>query len=283
MVFNAALSRGRVRDADAVLKPIYEEASEVMGRKFPYPEKLPPLSCRIIATLWDFQANQQRSSNYPFQPANRSPILSHVRKEGSMSVDDSIQVRRVVKHFDPDHKMTKKTRDKLLSTALLFPASFNIQKWHFVVVDDVEQRLRIREASWDHKQVTDASLLIILCTDLEAWKDESLHCWHPAQQSFEEFLVPSRGSIYSSLDPMQRDEVMRSCGIVAQTLMITAQTMGYDSCPMDGFDAEVVGDLINIPEDHAVCMFVAIGKGIGDVHPLQMELPIEEVVITDSF
>ena len=200
-----------------------------------------------------------------------------------MSADDSIQVRRVVKHFDPDHKMTKKMRDKLLSTALLFPASFNIQKWHFVVVDDPEQRLRIREASWDQKQVTDASMLIILCTDLEAWRKESLHCWHRVQESYDEFLAPSRRSIYSRLDPMQRDEVMRSCGIVAQTLMITARSMGYDSCPMEGFDAEDVGDLINIPEDHAVCMFVVIGKSIGEALPLGDNLPMEEVVVTDTF
>lgn len=200
-----------------------------------------------------------------------------------MNVDAAIQNQRAVKHFDPDHKMTKKTRDKLLSTVLLFPPSFDIQKWHFVVVDDPEQRQRIREVSWDQAQVTDASMLIVLCTDLPAWKKESLHCWHPAQQSFEEFLVPSRGSVYSSLDPMQRDEVMRSCGIVAQTFMISAQSMGYDACPMDGFDAELVGDLINIPDNHAVSMLMAIGKGVGDTHPNQMELPIEEVVVTDSF
>ena len=200
-----------------------------------------------------------------------------------MSTDTSIPVRRVVKHFDSAHKITKKTRNKLLSTGLLFPSSFNIQNWHFVVVDDPEQRKRIREVSWDQPPVTEASMLIILCTDLQAWRKEALRCWLTAQQSFDAFFVPSSRSTYSGLDQMQRDEVMRSCGIVAQTLMLAAQAMGYDSCPMDGFDEDVVGDLINLPEDHAVCMLLAIGKGIGDLHPLQMELPIEEVVINDRF
>lgn len=200
-----------------------------------------------------------------------------------MNVDTAIQNRRAVKHFDPDHKITKKTRDKLLSTGLLFPPSFNIQNWHFVIVDDPEQRKRIREVSWDQPAVTEASLLIILCTDLQAWRKESLHCWHPSQQSFDDFFDPASGSDYRGLDRMQRDEVMRSCGIVAQTLMLAAQGMGYDSCLMDGFDEDAVGDLINLPDDHAVCMLLAIGKGIGDLHPRQMDLPIEEVVINDSF
>lgn len=32
------------------------------------------------------------------------------------------------------------------------------------------------------------------------------------------------------------DEVMRSCGLVAQTLMLAARAKGLDSVPMDGFD-----------------------------------------------
>lgn len=200
-----------------------------------------------------------------------------------MNVDTAIQNRRAVKRFDPDHKITRKARDKLLSTGLLFPPLFNIQNWHFVVVDDPEQRKRIREVSWDQPAVTEASLLIILCTDLEAWIKEPLHCWHSAQQSFDDCFGPTSGPIERGLDQMQRDEVMRSCGIVAQTLMLAAQAMGYDSCLMDGFDEDVIGDLINLPEGHAVCMLLAIGKGVGDLHPHQMDLPIKEVVINDHF
>jgi len=200
-----------------------------------------------------------------------------------MSADDSIPVRRVVKHFDPDHKMTKKMREKLLSTALYSLSSFKIRYWHFVVIEDPEQRKQIREASWDQKQITDASMLIILCTDLKAWEQEPLHCWHPARESFHEFITPDLQSHYSNLDQMQRDEVMRSCGIAAQTIMLTAQSMGYDSCPMDGFNFEEVAELINLPEDHAVCMFVAIGKSVPDAHPRENSLPMEEVVVTDTF
>ena len=200
-----------------------------------------------------------------------------------MDLEAAIQNHHAVKHFDPNHKMAKKTREKLLSTVSLFPASFNIEKWHFVVVDNPEQRKRIREVSWDQAQVTDASMLIILCTDLQAWREESLHCWHPVPEAFEEVRTPFRPSRYNGLDPMQRDEVMRSCGIVAQTLMLAAQAMGYDSCLMDGFDADAVGDLVNLPEDHAVCMFVAFGKSIGHAQFHENHLPVDEVVIKDHF
>ncbi len=200
-----------------------------------------------------------------------------------MSVPAAIQNPRAVKQFDPNHKMSRKQCDKLLSTALLSLRSFKVRNWHFVVVDDPEQRKWIREASWKQKQVTDASMLIILCTDLNAWEQEPPHCWHPPPESRREFMVPSIGQYYSGLDPMQRDEVMRSCGIAAEALMLSAQSMGYDTCPVDGFDADAVGELINLPEDHAVCMLVAIGKAGGEPEPPKDKLPMDEVVITGSF
>ena len=66
--------------------------------------------------------------------------------------------------------------------------------------------------------------------------------------------------------------------------MLAAKSMGYDSCPMDGFDFETVGELIHLPEDHAICLFVAIGKSADEEPPGSRDrLPIAEVVVTDTF
>ena len=80
-----------------------------------------------------------------------------------------------------------------------------------------------------------------------------------------------------------RDEGMRSCGIAAQTIMLTAISLGYGACPMDGFDFDAVGKLIGLPDDHAIAMYVAIGKPIKDPWPRGGQLPISEVVIKNRF
>ncbi len=200
-----------------------------------------------------------------------------------MNVSTAIQKRRAIRHFDPDHKMTKKEKEKLLSLALLSPTAFNIQNWRFVVVEDKELRKEIKAASWDQEQVSDASLLIILCADLKAWEKQPIRYWRSAPEPVQEFIVPAIEQYYNGLDQTQRDEAMRSCGIAAQTLMLAAKSMGYDSCPMDGFDFEAVGDLINLPDDHAICMFVAIGKAVGETEAPKDKLAVDEVVITDAF
>jgi nitroreductase len=76
---------------------------------------------------------------------------------------------------------------------------------------------------------------------------------------------------------------MRSCGIAAQTLMLAAKAMGYDSCPMDGFDFEQVAKLIQLPDDHVIAMFVAIGKATQEAQPRAGQLSLDEVVIENSF
>lgn len=200
-----------------------------------------------------------------------------------MQVNEAIQTRRSIKHYDPAHQMSEAEIEQLMSLAMLSPTAFNIQNWRFVVVRDTELRKQIRAASWDQAQVTDASLLVILTADLKAWEKEPSRYWKDAPQPVRDYLVPAIGQYYSGREQVQQDEAMRSCGMAAMTLMLAAKSMGYDSCPMDGFDFDAVGKLINLPQDHTIAMFVVIGKGTKDAWPRGGQLPMDEVVITNKF
>ena len=155
-----------------------------------------------------------------------------------MDTKQAIQKRRAVKHYDPNHKILPEEVNELLSLAILSPTAFNIQNWRFVVVADTELRKQIREVAWDQSQVTDASLFIILCADLKSWEKQPERYWINAPKEVQEFILPAIDNYYRGKNQVQRDEAMRTCGIAAQTLMLTAKSMGYDSCPMDGFDFE---------------------------------------------
>ena len=200
-----------------------------------------------------------------------------------MKIVDAIRSRRAVKHYDANHDMTEEEVNELLSLAIFSPTAFNIQNWRFVVVTDPALRKQIREVAWDQAQVTDTSLFIVLCADLKSWEKQPDRYWVNAPQEVQEFMIPAIDDYYRGKDQVQRDEAMRSCGIVAQTLMLAAKSMGYDSCPMDGFDFDKVADLIKLPEDHVIAMFVAIGKGTKEAWPRPGQLGLDEVVIKNSF
>ncbi len=199
-----------------------------------------------------------------------------------MKTEEAITGRRAVKHYDPTHQMSDDEIHKLLSLAILSPTAFNIQNWRFVVVSDAKLRQQIREVAWDQSQVTDTSLFIVLCADLKAWENPGRY-WKNAVTEVQEFMIPAIDEYYRGKEQVQRDEAMRSCGIAAQTLMLAAKSMGYESCPMDGFDFDRVAELINLPADHVITMFVAIGKGTKEAWPRPGQLTLNEVVIKDSF
>ena len=58
--------------------------------------------------------------------------------------------------------------------------------------------------------------------------------------------------------------------------MLAATGMGYQSCPMDGFDFDAVAKIINLPEDHAIAFMIAIGKGTKEPWPKPGQLALDE-------
>jgi len=67
------------------------------------------------------------------------------------------------------------------------------------------------------------------------------------------------------------------------SIMLMAKEMGYDSCPMDGFDFDNVARIINLPHDHIITMMVVVGKNKEDARPRSGQLPLDEVFLTDGF
>ncbi|MCA1901283.1 MAG: nitroreductase family protein [Candidatus Hydrogenedens sp.] len=200
-----------------------------------------------------------------------------------MDVFEAIELRRAVKQFDPNHKMTEEEIQKLMFLVLLSPTSFNIQNWRFVLVRDPELRKKIYQVAWNQPQVINASLLVVLCADIKAWEKQPERYWRNAPEDIKNFVVPAIDQYYRGREQVQRDEAMRSCGIAVQTLMLAAKAMGYDTCPMVGFDFDAVAKLINLPQDHVVAMMVAVGKATKPAWPRAGQLPYEEVVIIDKF
>ena len=200
-----------------------------------------------------------------------------------MKVNEAVRARRAIKWYDAEHQMPEETFSTLMEHAILSPTAFNIQNWRFVRVSDPEQRKAIRAAAWDQAQVTDASELLVLCFDNKAWARDPHRYWRNAPEEVQDFLVPAIDAYYRDKPQVERDEGMRSCGLVGQTIMLMAQELGYQSCPMDGFDFDAVAEIINLPRDHTIAFMIAIGKGTRDSWPRPGQLGLDEVMVNNVF
>lgn len=200
-----------------------------------------------------------------------------------MNVTNAIETRRSIKSYDASHKMSEAEINQLISLTMLSPTAFNIQHWRFVLVEDAALRKQIQDVSWNQSQVTEASALIVLVADVQAWAKQPERYWKDAPQAVQDFLVPAITQYYTGNPQAQRDEAMRSCGMAAMTMMLAAKEMGYDTCPMDGFDFDAVAKLLNLPADHIPTMFVTVGKAKKEAWPRGGQLSINDVLIKNKF
>lgn len=200
-----------------------------------------------------------------------------------MNTLEAIEARRAIKHYDPTHVMPESDVARLMELAKLAPSSFNIQNYRFVLVRDPALRAEIRAVAWDQAQITEASLLVIMCADLKAHSKNPARYWGHAPQAVQDFLVPAIMPFYEGKPQLIRDEAMRSTGFAGMTLMLAAKDLGYDSCPMVGFDPDAVSRLIRLPADYAISFIIAIGKSVKPAWPRGERLPDSEVIITDRF
>lgn len=201
-----------------------------------------------------------------------------------MDAIEAIYTRRSIKQYDPNHTIPPEEEQKLFEAMIQAPSSFNIQHWRFVVLRDPELRAKIRtEHGNDQAQMTDASLLVLFTADTKAWQKSPERYWVNAPQAVAELLVGWMGPFHEGREWLQRDEAQRSIGMAMQTLMLAATALGYQSCPMIGFDIEKVAELINLPPDHVMGPMVAIGKGTKEAWPKPGQVPLTELVVENGF
>ena len=149
-----------------------------------------------------------------------------------MDTFEAISTRRAIKKFDPNHKMSSEDVDSLMKLAILSPTSYNQQNWRFVTVTDQSIKEKIGVAARNQAQPVDGSLVILLCGNMNAWKDEPLRYWknHPAEK--QELVKTSLEKKYADSPQNRRDEAIRSLLFAGLTFILAAWQMVLDSCAM---------------------------------------------------
>ncbi|MBA4460019.1 MAG: nitroreductase family protein [Nitrosopumilaceae archaeon] len=200
-----------------------------------------------------------------------------------MDTFDAIKTRRAIKKFDPSHKMSPEEIKFLMELAILAPTSYNQQNWRFITATDQDVKDKISKAARDQAQPKDGSLVIVLCGDTNAWKTNPNRYWRNAPKERQAQVTKALEKKYSGSSENRRDEVMKSCGFAAQTIMLAAKQMGLDSCPMRGFDYDDLAKVINLPQDHIIAMMVVVGKALEPAGPRGGQLALDEVVFENKF
>ena len=70
----------------------------------------------------------------------------------------------------------------------------------------------------------------------------------------------------------------KSTALAAQNFMISMAAIGYDTCPMEGFDSKRVKQILNLPNSAEITMIVSCGiRDEKGVYGAQFRVPFENV------
>lgn len=199
-----------------------------------------------------------------------------------MELLEALRTRRSVKSFDPSHEITDDEVRTLFENVALAPTSFNMQNWHFVAVRNKKTREKLCAASWHQSQVKDASLVVVCCGALQAHRATDRYL-RKAPEAVREKMAPMIGGFYESNDDLCKEEACRTIGIGGMAMMLMAREMGYDSCPMIGYDPKQVSEIVGLDDNHPPLMMVTIGKPLQPARPRMGLLDLEEFVSIDRF
>jgi nitroreductase len=209
---------------------------------------------------------------------------------------DAICQRRAVKVFDPI-EIPPETRDQILHAARLAPSSFNIQPYRFYWLATPEIRKKGAELCFGQSPAATASALIVAVADIGSWQstsagelawmrtagfsDKTIAEYERRAKFGKWFFIQGWFGIFGAIKwiilrllhfwktggtlPVGRHGMFKwatkSAALACQNLMIAAEALGLNTCPMEGFDSRRLAKLLKLSrKDHEIVMVIAIGK-----------------------
>ncbi len=180
-----------------------------------------------------------------------------------MEFKQIVKERYATKSFDgrtiPEDKL-----NELLEMIRLAPSSFNIQPWKIIVIKDQAIKDKLLPASWNQTQVSNCSHLLILCANTDILGNINL---------IEKELIKSGANPESikgyiqmmkdfekGLNEQQKLEwAQKQVYIALSNALNGAKSLGFDSCPMEGFQPEEYSKILQLPKNLAPTALCPIG------------------------
>jgi nitroreductase len=186
----------------------------------------------------------------------------------TLSVTEAAETRRSIRTF-ADRAVPAEDLREMLRVTGLAPSAFNVQPWRFVVVEDEGLKAELQQAAYGQKQVGGAPAVIVLYSDMQdtlAAAEELVHPGYGAEN------VPAQADKLRSMFAGKTREEVEAWGasqsnIALGYLLLAAQSLGYATSPMLGFDAAKVKELLGLPAHVTIPALVAVGVAAEEGFP----------------
>lgn len=182
----------------------------------------------------------------------------------SKTLLEAIHGRRATPSFD-GAPLPSEDLKTILEAGIAAPSGYNMQPWRFIVVQKPEQKMKLRAASYNQAKVEEASAVIVACGDADGWrKDLDLMLQQGREGGMpESYAAQAKTSVQGFLSSFSSDEMRgwlnKQVMLAFTHMLLAAETLGYDTSPMEGFEQDKVHEALRLPMSYHVVALLAIG------------------------
>jgi nitroreductase/dihydropteridine reductase len=154
--------------------------------------------------------------------------------------------------------------DQLFEMIRYAPSALNLQPWKVKVVTDVKTKKKLSAASMEQAQINSCSHLLVFCadTDLSDKAQKITQLMKKVgvpEENFKQFQDVMNIFLSNYDNKTGITEAQYNVFIAAITAIYAAKSLGIDSCPMQGFNAEAYSEILDIPQSIVPTILVPIG------------------------
>lgn len=163
----------------------------------------------------------------------------------------ALQWRYATKKFNKK-KILPQEKIEVLKTAFnLTATSYGLQPIKMVIIRNKELQQKLREFSFDQKQVSTASHLLIICIEKRIDKlfiEKYFKMVHHIRSTPEEILNPFKNFLVGDFEKKTVEEIKvwatNQAYLALGNLMTVCAIEEIDSCPMEGFEPQNYDELL---------------------------------------
>ncbi|MBI2658977.1 NAD(P)H-dependent oxidoreductase [Candidatus Woesearchaeota archaeon] len=195
-----------------------------------------------------------------------------------MEFEKIVHERYAVKLFD-GRKIPEEKVNRLFEVIRYAASSFNIQPWVVKVVTDQKTKERLTPVSMNQKQIESCSHLLVFCanTDIAGNIDKLEKLMKKAGASTA-YIEIMRGFEKSMNYEQKLSWAQRQTFLALGNALNGAKALGFDSCPMEGFDPKEYSRILKLPDSLVPTALCPIGYA-ADSQKEKLRFPKEEVFI----
>jgi nitroreductase len=170
------------------------------------------------------------------------------------TVLSQLRWRYATKQFDPSRRISEEDWNTLEQSLVLTPSSFGLQPWQFIVITDQATKEKLLPASWNQRQVADASHLVVFAVkkdlgpaDVNRYIDRIAKTRNVATESVQGFKDVLLGFLAQPADKFDVNAwATRQVYIALGNFLNTAALIGIDTCPMEGIDPAQYDEILGL-------------------------------------